>query len=173
VRRGNTFMTAGPLLQFQAEGRSPGDQITMGSGGGKVEVRAEVRSTVPVHRVEIVVSGRVAAGREEKGGAREITLRESGTVSVPGWIAARCAPRFICRRARVAAHTSPVYLVVRGRELFEVPMASYLMTLIDGSEAWLKKLAVRADAARHERALAVLAQARELLHERMHRHGQA
>ena len=52
-------------------------------------------------------------------------------------------------------------------------MASYLMTLIDGSEAWLKKLAVRADAARHERALAVLAQARELLHARMHRHGHA
>lgn len=171
VKRGNTFMTSGPLLFLQVDGRSPGEEIRLRAGGGKVEARVEVKSTVPIHRLEIVVNGRVVASREEKNGARQMQLNETLSVSGPSWVAARCASRFSTGSARVAAHTSPVYLVIPGQELFSAPTTSYMLTLIDGAETWVKNLATRPDAARYAKVLAVFSEARTRLHQRMHQHG--
>jgi hypothetical protein len=171
VRNGRTFMTSGPLLKFQADGREPGGEITLGNRGGSIEITAQARSTVPVHRLEVVYNGKVIASRLEAPGARELTLRESVKVEGPGWVAARCASRYTYSGIRVAAHTSPVYLTAPGQELFSAPVASYMLTLIDGSEAWLNKLAIRPDPERHARILKVFSDARERLHQRMHKHG--
>ena len=76
VRSGNTFITSGPLLFFHADGRMPGEQIALGAAGGTVEVQAEATCFVPMHRLEIVYNGRVVASREERDGAKEITLKE-------------------------------------------------------------------------------------------------
>src|SRR6185369_10441265 len=106
-------------------------------GGGSVEVQAHAQSYVPFHRLEIIMNGRVAASREESKGSQDMTLKETIPVSGSCWLAARCASRVEPMRSmRVAAHTSPVYLRVRGEELFSAPVASYLLTLIEGSEAW-------------------------------------
>jgi hypothetical protein len=170
VRAGNTFTTTGPLLFFQADGRTPGSDITMRSGGGSVEVRAEARSAVPLHRVEIVLNGRVVATREDAGGARELTLRENVRVPGPGWLAARCASRY-----GTAAHTSPVYIRVPGEEAFSMRAAAYMLTLIEGTQGWVENLVTRPDAATLEHIRAVLRDAHARLHSRMqkhsHRHG--
>ena len=171
VRRGNTFMSSGPLLGLQVDGRAPGEEIRIGAGGGKVEVRAEVTSTVPVHRLEIVLNGRVVASREEKGGARAIELRENIAVPGPAWVAARCASRLTVGGARVAAHTSPVYFAVPGQEQFSASAAGYMLTLIEGAGTWVKNLAIRPDAAKHARVLGIIEEARSRLQERMSRHG--
>jgi hypothetical protein len=42
---------------------------------------------------------------------------------------------------------------------------------MDGSESWIRKLAIRPDADRMERVLRVFADARNRLHQRMHQHG--
>jgi hypothetical protein len=174
VRKGNTFMTTGPLLLFQADGQMPGSEIKLGGGGGTVEVLAEARSFVPFHRVEIVFNGRVVAAKEEAGGVRELTLREKVPLSGPGWLAARCVSRFGPTTAwglGVQAHTSPVYLVVPGQELFSQTAATYFLTLIEGAETWAKNLATRPDAERLQRVLKVFADAREQLHRRLHQQG--
>ena len=88
--RATRFRPPGPLLLLRVDGRVPGDEIALGAGGGTVEVEAQARSFTPVHRLEIVVNGKVVASREEKGGARELVLREKVPVPAPGWIAARC-----------------------------------------------------------------------------------
>jgi hypothetical protein len=171
VRRGNTFMTSGPLIFLHVDGQAPGDEIRLGAGGGKVEARVEVKSTVPIHRLEIILNGRVVASREDKDGTRDMQLHEAIPVSGPGWVAARCASRFSSGSARVAAHTSPVYLTVPGQELFSAPTAAYMLTLIDGAETWVKKLAIHPDRERLQRVLGVLTEARNRLHLRMHQHG--
>ena len=171
VRRGNTFMTSGPLLLFQADGHAPGEEIRLGAGGGKIEVRAEAKSTVPIHRVEIVWNGKVVATREESGGAREMTLREPIHVSGPGWLAARCISKIPYAECRVAAHTSPVYVVVPGEDLFSGPAAAYMLTLIDGAELWARNVATRTSPDRLDRVLHVFTSARERLHQRLHEHG--
>jgi hypothetical protein len=67
----------------------------------------------------------------------------------------------------VQAHTSLVYV----RELFSAPAAAYLLTLIDGSEAWATQLATRPGSEEFARVLQVFRDARERLHRRLHAHG--
>jgi hypothetical protein len=174
VRAGRTFMTTGPLLLLEADGKTPGDEIVLGQGGGRVEVRLEARSFVPFHRVEIVLNGEVVASREEAGGTREMTLRETVRVPGPAWLAARCASRFGPTTAwglAIQAHTSPIYFHVPTRELFSAPAVAYMLTLVDGAETWARTLATRPDPARMEQVLAHLRTARERLHQRLHAHG--
>jgi hypothetical protein len=186
VRKGNTFETTGPLLLFTADGHVPGDDIVLGAGGGMVEVQAEAKCFVPIHRLEVVLNGRVVASREEKTGARELVLKEKVEVSGPAWLAARCisrldptarwptnflpVPTFLLS---ISAHTSPVYVRIPGQELFDEPVATYLLTLIEGAEVWLEKLAIRPDRERFERVRSVFRQARERLHRRLHGHAAA
>jgi hypothetical protein len=173
VRAGNTFTTTGPLLLFQVEGRVPGEEIVLRAGGATLEARVEARSFVPFERVEIVFNGTVVASRERPGGARKLEWAERIQVPGPGWLAARCASR-IGPATRfytgTAAHTSPVYVVVRGQELFSHPAAAYLLTLIEGAQTWVEDMATRPDPASFERIRRGLAQAHSVLDERMRRH---
>jgi hypothetical protein len=174
VRGGRTFMTTGPLLQFQADGQTPGGEIKLGASGGTVEVNVEAKSHVPIHRLEVVWNGKVVASREEKEGAREMTLREKVSLHGPGWLAARCASRFGPTTAwalGIQAHTSPVYVTRQGEELFSEPAATYFLTLIDGAETWVKNLATRPDKERLARVVRLFTDAREQLHQKMHQHG--
>jgi hypothetical protein len=174
VRRGNTFMTTGPLLLFRAEGQMPGAEIKLGAGGGTIEVLLEAKSFLPFHRLEVVLNGRVVASREESAGSHEMTLREKVSLSGSGWLAARCASKMGPTTGwglGIQAHTSPVYVSVPGQELFSAPAASYFLTLIDGAETWARNLATRADPERMARALQVFIDAREHLHRRLHQHG--
>lgn len=174
VRKGNTFMTTGPLLFFRADGHVPGDEIMLGVGGGTLEVQAEAKSFVPLHRLEVVLNGRVVASREERAGSREMMLKEKVHVPGPGWLAARCASWLGPTTAwqfEIMAHTSPVYARVPGEELFSAPAAAYLLTLIEGAETWVENLATRPDPQRFERVRKIFADARTHLHRRLHEHG--
>ena len=174
VRRGNTFMTTGPLLLFEADGQAPGTEIKLAGGSGTVEVRAEAKSFVPFHRLEVVWNGRVIASREEAKGIHEMILQEKVSVSGPGWLAARCASRYGPTTAwalGIQAHTSPIYAVVPGQEAFSAPAVAYFLTLIEGAESWIKNLATRPDPERLAHALQLFADAREQLHRKLHEHG--
>src|SRR5256885_12791124 len=70
VRSGKTFVTSGPLLSFQADGRTPGDEIILGAAGGTVEAQANPMSFVPFHRLGILLDSRVLATRAEPIGTR-------------------------------------------------------------------------------------------------------
>ena len=123
-----------------------------------------------------MVNGRVVASREEAAGTRETTLEEAVPVSGPGWVAARCVSRHGPTTAwglGIQAHTSPVYLVLPGRELVSPPTIAYMLKLVEGAEAWVENLATRPDPERLERVRATLRSARERLHHRLHAHGVA
>jgi len=174
VRQGNTFMSSGPLLLFQADGHAPGGEITLGAGGGTVEVQVEARGGLPFHRVEVVLNGRVVAAKEESAGTRELTLRDKVQVAGPAWLAARCASRVgptTSWELGIQAHTSPVYVRVPGQELFSAPGVAYMLTLIEGAETWVENLATPPDPERLARVRKVLTEAREHLHRRLHEHG--
>lgn len=174
VRGGNTFMTTGPLLLFTADGHAPGEEIVIGAGGATMELRAEVRSFVPFHRVEFVWNGKVVAAREHDSGRREFVFSEQVQVPGPGWLAARCASRLGPTTAwelAIQAHTSPVYVHIPGQEIFSQPAIAYMLTLIDGAETWLMNLATRPDPDRYARACKTLSDAREALHRRLHEQG--
>lgn len=175
VRAGNTFQTTGPLLFFRADGHVPGDTITLGLGGGTVEVNAEARCFVPIHRLEVVLNGQVVARREENAGTLEMSLNEKIRVPGPAWLAARChsqvEPTAVIGGTwsyAITAHTSPVYVQIPGQELFSTAVAAYMLTLIEGAEAWLDRLAIRPDPEQFEKVRKTFREARERLHRRLH-----
>jgi hypothetical protein len=171
VRRGNTFITSGPLLLFKADGHAAGEEISLGAGGGTIEVKADAQSSIPIHRIEIVWNGKVVATHEESSGSHAMRVQERIRVDGPGWLAARCSSRVPYAECRIAAHTSPVYVTAPGEDLFSAPAAGYILTLIDGAELWARNLATRTDPATLSRVLSVFTSARETLHRRMHDHG--
>jgi hypothetical protein len=174
VKAGNTFASSGPLLMFHADGRPPGSEITLGTGGGTIEVTVDAQCFVPIHRVEVIFNGDVVASRDEPRGAQTIRLAEKIPVRGPGWLAARCSSQ--CGptsswRFKIAAHTSPVYVQVPGRELFSPEAAAYFLQLIDGAQLYVDTLATRPDAKTLARIRKVYTDARAELHRRMHEHG--
>lgn len=175
VRKGNTFMTSGPFLLFQADGHVPGDEIHFRSGGGEVEVQAHATCFFPFHRLEVIFNGRVVASREDPEGRRDMILKERVRVPGAGWLAARCSSRLSSSGhglvRGLVAHTSPVYVVVPGQELFSPTAAAYFLTLMDGSQLWTETLATRPDPERFERIVRLFRDARGELHRRLHQHG--
>ncbi len=60
VRRAETFVTYGPLLELSVDGHPPGSRIEMSASGGTLDVVWQVASvTIPVSRVELVMNGEI------------------------------------------------------------------------------------------------------------------
>lgn len=174
VRSGNTFVTSGPLLHFQVDGHTPGQEVKLGTGGGTIEVQVVAQSFVPFHRLEVVMNGEVVASREVGSGTRELSLTEKVRLTQPGWIAARCSSELgpiTDWQHLVQAHTSPVYLVLPGQEPFSPETAAYMLALIEGSQAFLENLAVCPNPQRLMKVRKIFEDARAQLHRRLHQHG--
>ena len=82
VRRAETFVTYGPLLEFNVDGRPMGNRIKMSANGGTVDVTWQVASvTIPMSRVELIVNGEiresVAVPAREGGGHWSVKVDKS------------------------------------------------------------------------------------------------
>ena len=65
IRKANTFVTYGPLLEFAVEGKPPGSWIQISANGGTVDVTWQIASaTIPMARVELIVNGEIRESRE-------------------------------------------------------------------------------------------------------------
>ena len=117
VRRGHTFVTSGPMLEFTVDENIPGDVVSLGTGKTMM-VEARVRRGSPLVQIdplEIVVNGEVI--RSFKGGGNEIEAKFPLEVDHSLWIAARTH----------TSHTTPVYIEVAGRRTWKVEAAHALI----------------------------------------------
>jgi hypothetical protein len=142
VRSGRTFVSSGPLLRLRVEGHEPGDELSLGDGA-TLEVGLRAIAAQPViEGLEIVCDGRVVA-RRESAPTTELALRERIPVERTGWIAGRSRSSIAIGSAfasAMAAHTSPVYIVIRDRP-HPAPDLRIPLALVDGTRAWLEALA--------------------------------
>ena len=84
IRKGRTFVTNGPLLEFTLNGLSAGGELRLPAEGGTVTVRGSMESIAAVEKVEILNNGEVVGSipltdkgtRAEFG--REIEVLRSG-----------------------------------------------------------------------------------------------
>jgi len=170
VRAGRTYSTSGPLMDLTVDGHTMGEEITLKGGRGTVEVHAVAESAWPIHRLEIVMNGRIVAETSRARGARKLQINTRLPVDGSSWIAGRCGSTmkvFHCWPIFLAAHTSPVYVVVPGTELFSPSDATYMLTLIDGGLTYLDTLSVRYNERRHREMKAIYREAHDALHARM------
>lgn len=91
VRRGRTFVTNGPMLDFEVGGAGIGATVSLAPGDA-VRVRARVRfdpARDDVRKLEIVRAGTVTHSASERTAPGEIVLDVDTEFTRTGWIAAR------------------------------------------------------------------------------------
>ncbi len=170
VRRGETFVTYGPLVDFTVDGRTPGSSIQMAASGGTVSVEWSVASvTVPMSKVELVVNGEV---REQTTvDAEQATGSWSVRIDKSSWLALLVRGHYHDRPEVITAHTSPVMVPVAGSEFLAGADAVTILEQIEGALAFVDTTGTRADDRAYRRMRLVLESAHRELHNRMHRAG--
>ncbi len=109
LRDGRSFVTTGPLLNFRVAGARPGGVVN----GSSVEWELDLRSAIPVERVELLVNGSVVWSERGLEGAGNRQYRGSLRLPAGGWIAARAhggETRWPAMDSYPFAHTSPVWI---------------------------------------------------------------
>jgi len=177
-RAGRNFVTNGPMLFLQVDGRQPGDEIALAGSPVELTIRAQALSEQPLTSLEIVINGSVVARADDiKGDRAEVVTR--WWVSEPCWIAARCTERddwlsdselaaghayggrLPCRPCRLRfAHTSPAYVTVNGRGVRVPAAVAEASRMLDAFETFARNQAAPAYL---EEITAALADARRRL----------
>jgi hypothetical protein len=171
VRRGNTFVTVGPLAALTVEGVAPGGKLQLPEGGGTVQIEWRVESLrVPIEAVEIVVGGLVESSASV-GGKLSATGQAEVRIPRSTWIALRVRGSYQGKADDIAAHTSAIQVLVDGAELFSEPDAIEMLDQIQGAIAYVDTIAPRAEARRFRALRATLETAYNRLHQRMHAAG--
>ena len=170
VRRAETFVTYGPLLEFSVDGHPMGKRIPMSADGGTVDVVWQTASvTVPMSRVELIVNGEI---RESV--AVDAT-QASGTwrfrVDRSSWLALLVRGTTPDGTEIIAAHSSPVVFDVEGSQMLAAADAVTILEQIEGALAYLDTIGTRAEDRAYKRMRLVLESAHRGLHNRMHRQG--
>jgi hypothetical protein len=170
VRRADTFVTYGPLLEFTVDGNPMGSQIEMSSSGGTIDIEWRVASvTIPMSRVELVVNGEiresVACSPEADRGSWSLSVEKSS------WVALLVRGHYPDKPEVIAAHSSPVMICLDGSPILAAMDAVTILEQIEGALAYLNTVGTRADTAAFKRMWLVLSAAHRRLHNRMHQLG--
>ncbi len=92
VKRGEVFVTSGPLLDFTVNGQGAGSTVRLPAGGGFVTVDAEMTSPLPLHEFQIVRSGKALKIDDEEsisGEIHERRIRQRLRIDRSCWLAVR------------------------------------------------------------------------------------
>ncbi|MCJ7750227.1 MAG: CehA/McbA family metallohydrolase, partial [Armatimonadetes bacterium] len=170
IRRCETFVTYGPLMEFTVDGHLMGQRIAMSASGGTVDVTWQVASTtVPMTRVELIVNGEiresVAVDSREAAGNWSVRVDESS------WLALLVRGHYTDKPEIVAAHSTPVMVDVAGSQMIAAADAVTILEQIEGALAYLDTVGTRADDRAYKRMRLVLTSAHRSLHNRMHQLG--
>jgi len=170
IRRRETFVTYGPLMEFTADGKPMGQRISMSATGGTVDVTWQVASvTIPMTRVELVVNGEiresVAVPSWEAAGNWVVRVDKSS------WLALLVRGHYADKPEIIAAHSTPVMIEVEGSQMLAAADAVTILEQIEGALAYLDTVGTRADDRAYKRMRLVLTSAHRSLHNRMHQQG--
>ncbi|MBD3240056.1 MAG: hypothetical protein GF331_05680 [Chitinivibrionales bacterium] len=170
VRKGNTFVTYGPLMELEVDGKVPGSRMRMSRSGGTVDIGWKLASvTIPMSRVELIVNGEIRESRQVK------PWEDSGSWSLKldrsSWVALLVRGHYKDRPEIVAAHSSPVMITVAGTPFFAAADAMTILEQIEGAMAYMDTVGTRAETKAYKRMRLLLTSVHRELHNRMHRAG--
>lgn len=145
---GRTFVSTGPVVELTVNGAPIGSALEA-SPGETIAIQAEVHSPFseyPIEKLEIVQGGEVIALVENTSNDSRLTLEAEATVEGSTWIAARAngsklLPMQVWSVLETPgippmAHTSPVYINVAGKPIWDETAAAALVGSVDIAIKW-------------------------------------
>ncbi len=132
-KAGRTFVTNGPMLFLEVDGKEPGAELRLG-GPSHLRVTARAESPIPMSTIEVIVNGEVAASSKPSRDGKQAEIVEKIYVPQSSWIAARVSGdghRLIVNDPKLFAHTSPVYCYVADGKIRSSEDAQLVTAWID------------------------------------------
>ncbi len=172
IRKANTFVTCGPLMEFSVEGKPPGSRISMSRSGGTISVSWKVASvTMPMSKVELIVNGEVHESKTVRSSRDEAYW--SVKIDKSSWIALLIRGYYPdkAKEEVIAAHSSPVMINLEASPLLAKADALTILEQIEGALAYLDTVGTRAETKAYKRMRLILTSAHRSLHNRMHKIG--
>jgi hypothetical protein len=141
LKAGSSFVTNGPMVQFQVNGIKPGGEIHL-SEPTTVNISARAISQFPFERLEIIVNGETlrSVDATQKGSSAELNFDHSFGESV--WISARCMGTRhleLFYHNPVFAHTNPVYVSFGKKRIAKPESAEVLLGYLRKLEHWAEQ----------------------------------
>lgn len=144
IRKGHTFATDYPLLEFSVSGVGVGETVRLSPGKATVRVKARAQSLEPYERLDIVYNGKVIRTVHPSGPHFEAVIDEPIEVERGGWLAARAHGNKMLEygltwwKIPVFAHTSPIYLEMSGRPAASREAAELFLDQLGYLQKWLQ-----------------------------------
>ena len=129
LKTGRSFVTNGPMLEFTANGKSPGETIGL-KAPADVRMEAKADAAVPLAKIEILHNGIVVGEAPAESGATSVQFARTTRIERSGWLGARVYGT----TGGAQAHTSPIYVEVSGAPAFSAADAAFFLEWIDRLE---------------------------------------
>ncbi len=134
LKKGRTFVTNGPLLEFTLGGKRIGDEVKFDGPQAAVPFTAKLHSIVPVDHLEVVCNGRAVQSVELDGARDSADVKGTIPLEESGWCVLRASSdkaEYPVLDNYVYATTSPIYLTVGGKPPHSPEDAKYFSAWID------------------------------------------
>jgi hypothetical protein len=145
---GRSFITNGPLFSFRVDNSEIGDTIKLAKPG-KVMIHGEIRGRTDFKQLELIQNGELLAFKKTKrdGGHFVAEMHIPVSVTRPGWLAIRIPPPDLKGDStsknefgrKLYGHTSPIYVEVAGKSLFDPKVARGLIEQMKMAQAMINK----------------------------------
>jgi len=139
-KAGRSFITTGPMLEWSAGGREPGETLRL-DAPRNVRVRARASSQFPIKNLELVINGVVRPTSAGTNTAGELMLDGEVELNHAGWVAVRCASANAASWGgpMLGAHSNPIYVEMPGHPSDARADAEYFLAWIERLDADLKQ----------------------------------
>jgi len=166
---GHSYITNGPFLEFTVAGQPIGNTVSLAKTG-QVRIRGRAVSRSDFQRLELIHNGGIVAIAASRpvAGHHEANIDTNVDINRPGWFALRTPPPSVSgdtSRSRktplnllgreLFAHTSPIYVTLDGKTIFDVAVATEMLATMKKHVAAIRENGKFLDDAARARVLDV------------------
>jgi TolB protein len=134
LKKGRTFATNGPLLDFSLDGQAIGGELKFDEPRSEVPFNAKLRSIVPVDHLEVICNGRIAQTLTLNAARDSVEARGTLPLKESGWCVLRASSdkaEYPVLDNYVYATTSPIYVTIGGKVPRSPEDANYFAAWIE------------------------------------------
>ena len=161
---GQSFVTSGPMLLLEVDGKRPGETITP-TESTQHEIVVRVNSEIaPVTHLQIIVGGQVVKEIEltaDQARAQWFELKHTIQLDESSWIAARAFSKSPFDTPDAESHTNPVYVTLNGKAPYNRQSVDVLMKELDRQIAYHQSRNIKTKA----QAVAYFLKSKDILQE--------